>query len=123
MTQKQISSHNISGDWRLFGETKLPFSPDPADHLNTWLMETLRPLNLSKRFLDKLLESAKLAAGGLPLVERAPDHVHMQIYTPVESTSNQRSWGFFRVEKKGDPQAADSTNFHAIAFYLYREGS
>lgn len=121
MTPKHSFSHAFPGDWRLFGEIELPTGTAANDHINAWLVKTLRPLNLNGRFLDKILASAALAASGDPAAhEAAQGHMHVLVYMPEDSPSNGQSWGFFRVEKRGDPQSADHD--HAIAFYLYREG-
>jgi len=123
MSQTHAFTNDLPGNWRLLDEIELPpagSSPanSAADRFHTWLVETLRPLDLNTRLVEKILASAQAAAE-----DRPAGHVHMLIYAPGEVPSGSGSWGFSRVEKRGDPQAADHNRVHAIAFYLYREGA
>jgi hypothetical protein len=124
MTQKYSFSNEVPGSWRLLGEIELLVGAAGNDHIYMWLVETLRPLKLNDRFLNKILASAELAAvvDRRAGIEAAHEPMHLLIYTPEDSPSNGQSWGFFRVEKKSDLQSADLNPKHAIAFYLYREG-
>jgi hypothetical protein len=124
MTQLHSFSNEFPEKWRLLGEVELLVSAAGNEPIYTWLVETLRPLDLNDRFLNKILASAELAAvhDPTPAVDAVHGYVHLLIYTPEDSLANGQSWGFFRVEKKGDPQSADHNHDHAIAFYLYREG-
>ena len=124
MTQKRSFSKEFPGVWRLFGEIELPVGAVINDHISTWLVETLRPLALNEHFINKVLASAGLALmdDSLSVIEMRHGHVHILIFIPEDSPSNGQSWGFFRVERKGDPQSA-KPNYHTIAFYLYREGT
>ena len=123
MTHKHSFLNEYPGEWQLFGEINLIADFSTNNHINTWLVETLRPLKLNVRFLDKILASAALAARSDPASdEAAPEQVRLLVYMSEESQSNGQSWGFFRVEKKGDPHSSEPNQDHVIAFYLYREG-
>lgn len=124
MTQKRSFSKDFPGLWRLFGEIELPVGAAINDHIATWLVETLRPLDLNVHFINKVLASAELASvyDSLSTIEAGHGHLHIQIFIPEDSQSNGQSWGFFRVERKGDPQLAEPNHDHTVTFYLYREG-
>jgi hypothetical protein len=124
MAQKHSFSKDIPGVWRLFGEIELPVGAAINDHISTWLVETLRPLDLNDHFINKVLASAELASvyDSLSAIEAGYGQIHIQTFIPEDSQSNGHSWGFFRVERKGDPKSAEPKHYHTIAFYLYREG-
>lgn len=124
MTHTDPFSHEFPGSWNLLGEIEFPAGPAAASHISAWLVETLRALDLNGRLLNKITAAAQLAAERAPSItgEADPAQVRLRVYTPEDTSSNGKSWGFFRVEKKGDPQAAGRSREHAIAFYLYREG-
>ena len=124
MSQIKQGFEDLPGtDWKMFGEAEFPTGTTIDDLVHAWLVDTLRPLNLNARFLEKIVASAHHA------VERNiqyadgqdSDHVHMLIFTPVDISSSEQSWGFFRVEKRGDPPVENETVDHAIVFYLYLE--
>lgn len=122
MSQTHAFTNDLPGNWRLLGEIELP-PAGSSDRFQDWLVQALRPLNLNTRLVEKILASAQAAAE-----DGAAGHVHMLIYAPGEVPPGSGSWGFSRVEKRGDPQAADPHaadhhGVHAIAFYLYREGA
>jgi len=108
-------------NWKLLGEAEFSFGTITDDLVHSWLVDTLRPLNLNARFVDKILASARLASErNNPSADgQDSDHIHVLIFTPVHISSPGQSWGFFRVEKKGGPPAENDTFDHAIAFYLY----
>ena len=124
MSQKNTFLNEFPGDWRLFGEIELPVGAAIKDHIYIWLVETLRPLDLNDRFINKILASAELAALYDPTaaVEMPHGHMHVRIYVPEDNAPTGQTWGFFRVEKKGSPQSSEPNQDHAIVFYLYREG-
>ena len=125
MSQIKQGFEDLPGtDWKMYGEADFPIGTNIGDLVYAWLVDTLRPLNLNARFLEKILASAHLATErNIQYVDgQDSDHVHMLIFTPVDIPSHGQSWGFFRVEKKGDPPAENDTLDHAIAFYLYLEG-
>ena len=125
VTQIMPSFEDLPGtNWKMVGEAEFPNGTTIGDLVHTWLVDTLRPLNLNARFLDKILASAHLATErNIQYADKQDsDPVHMLIFTPVDIPSHGQSWGFFRVEKEGDPPAENDNRHHAIAFYLYLEG-
>lgn len=124
MTQKHTFENEFPGNWRLLGEMELPLSTPINNPVYAWLVETLRPLDLNHRFLNKIIASTQhaLLHDFKTATEAGHSHVHLLIYTPEDNPSNGQSWGFFRVEKKGDWQSGRANMDHAVVFYLYQEG-
>jgi len=108
----------------MVGEAEFPIGTTMDDLVHTWLVDTLQPHNLNARLLEKIIESAHLASErNIQYVDgQDSDHVHMLIFTPLDIPSHGQSWGFFRVEKRGDPPGENDPHDHAISFYLYLEG-
>ena len=92
--------------------------------IQVWLKETLHQLPLEKDFLNRVLKSAQdsatnaFRAGTMMKFE----HIHLLIFVTQQHASNEKTWGFFRIEKMGTPTADTKKYDHAIEFYLYREG-
>jgi hypothetical protein len=125
MKQMLQSLNESSGaNWQLFGEIELPIGPLTDEAIQTWMVETLRPLNLNARFLEKILASAQQAAKRdfASADGKASGCIHLLIFTPRKSPTNGQTWGFFRMEKTPDPPAEHDALHHTIAFYLYLEG-
>ena len=92
--------------------------------IQAWLKEILHPLPLQIDFLNRILKSAQDAAthafraGTMIKFE----HIHLLIFVTQDHASNEKTWGFFRIEKMGTPTAETKKYDHSIEFYLYREG-
>ncbi len=92
--------------------------------IQAWLKENLGSLSLNTDFLNRILKSAQDSATRAfqAGVEMKFEHIHLRVFTPESSISNEKTWGFFRIEKVGSPTANTNRVDHSIEFYLYREG-
>jgi hypothetical protein len=138
MTQAFSFINEHPGSWQLFGEIELPAGSTNGHFIGAWLEETLRPLHLNNRLLNTIIASAAEAVDGGSAEQTADDGtaalavgvpmetdfepLQLRIYVFDDSLSSGKSWGFFRVEKKGDTLSPAGRRERAIAFYLYREG-
>jgi hypothetical protein len=111
-------------DWQLLGKLTLT-EQSPIDGLiQTWLVETLSPLNLNTNLMEKIIASAQLAAEFTlqsPSAKRFK-HIHLVVFTSALLPSNGQTWGFFRIEKIDRLVEENHFPDHAIEFYLYLEG-
>lgn len=126
MKQTDPSPKTSSGtDWHPLGELELGIDEKNDDAVRAWIEETLGPLNPNADFLNRILRSAQEAVTRAAITDGATsqlEHLHLLIYTPIESTPTGKTWGFFRIEKVGIPTADTRAVDHSIEFYLYREG-
>lgn len=108
----------------MYAEAEFPIGASIDGLVHAWLVDGLRPLNLNATFLKKILESAHLATERIIQFAdgQTSDHLHLLIFIPVDIPSHGQSWGFFRVERKGNPPVENPNLDHAIVFYLYLEG-
>lgn len=110
--------------WQILGELELPAGSNAEVAIHLWLVQILQPLHLHADFLHKILKSAQEAALRAFQTEAASkfDHIHLLIFVPPEPASNEKTWGFFRIEKSEAQAGVPATAAHAIEFYLYMEG-
>jgi hypothetical protein len=119
------SHTNDSGSrWQILGELELKFETATEEKIQPWLVEVLRPLGLHQDFLSRIQRSARVAAGRVLQTETALKlgHVHLVIYVPKLHGANEKTWGYFEIEKTEGPAEDRAMVAHAIEFYLYREG-
>lgn len=119
-----VHLHSPGGDWQLLAELELPVGSSAEDAINAWLVEVLGSLDLQSHFLSQVLRSAQEAARRAMSSERAAEfrHIHFLVHTPTQPVSDGQTWGFFQIEKTGDPRNGGNPHDHAIEFYLYLEG-
>ncbi|HLF74429.1 MAG TPA: hypothetical protein VI524_08795 [Anaerolineales bacterium] len=125
MKHTDPSLNSVSGPgWQLLGELELAVDPGADRTVSKWLTVILSPLNLHEEFMSKVLRSAEAAAARAMQTETVIkfQHTHLLIFIPAERPSNGQTWGFFRIEKIETPTDEESTQDHAIEFYLYLEG-
>jgi hypothetical protein len=125
MKRTQQTSNEFSGaTWQLLGAIKLPVGSTADDRIQAWLVETLRPLDLTERIFNQVLASARLGSKRERKSVDADElaYLHMSIFAPVKSLSNGQTWGFCRIEKMGESQEVNSPPHLVIEFYLYPEG-
>lgn len=111
-------------DWRILGKLELPVGAEINGLINTWLTETLRPLDMHVDFVNRIMKSAQDAAVHAFQVEAVAEfeHIHLLIFVPAEYPSKDKTWGFFRIEKaESNPVYIKTMAAHAIEFYLYVE--
>jgi hypothetical protein len=124
MNNLSVPSNSHDSNWQVLGECKL--SPDASMDagIQAWLKENLGSLSLSTDFLNRILRSAQNSATRAfqAGVETKFEHIHLRVFTPDSSISNEKTWGFFLIEKVGTPVANTNRVDHSIEFYLYWEG-
>ena len=120
------SSRNNNGetDWQILGEIELPFGSSADFAISAWLTELLGPLNLSRDFLHKVLESAQDSAmrALLPNAAMAVGNIHLSVLATQEFLSKGKTWGFFHIERIEHQVDGVVAHDHKIDFYLYVEG-
>jgi hypothetical protein len=108
------------------GEVQLASDAQAAPAAETWLADTLGPLNLQSDFQAVLFMSAQEAMARANQVGQAADqegHIHLRVLVPAGcSYTDGQTWGFFRVWKSDDPYAGQHSRGHVIALYLYPDG-
>ncbi len=124
MRKNKPSPNNIPGtDWQLLDELELSVgsSMDDKIDITVWLTEILSPLELHIDFFHRVLSSAQDAiARAMRIVPVAePTYIQFLIFVPQERASNRQMWGFFRIEKIGDPSVAGNPSNHSIELYIY----
>ena len=114
----------LGADWQLLGEIELPGGSIAGDLIQTWLFETLRPLNLNERFLKKILASARHEAERdiQPEASKESGQIHVLIFTPGTSQTKGQTWGFSRIDKMEHRPPDQNAPVRVIEFYLYPEG-
>ena len=118
------TTHSSDTGWQILGELELPAGASVEDALYTWLTEVLHPLHLQPELLNKILVSAQEAvarAAHTGIVEKF-EHIHLMVLVPAARREQERTWGFFRLEKIEDAKAPRTAGDHAVEFYLYGEG-
>jgi hypothetical protein len=119
------SPNEFSGaNWQLLGEIELPHDSIAGDLIQTWLFETLRPLNLNERFLKKFLASARHEVERDIQSESSKDYgqFHVLLFAPGIRQNKDQSWGFCRIDKMEHRPTDNNTSVRVIEFYLYPEG-
>lgn len=113
-----------SENWQLLGNLDLSLDSDTVSVTNSRLTELLGPLNLSTDFLNRVLDSAQDSVMRIlrPITAPTSSHVHLSIFVPNELILEQKTWGFFRIERIEDRGDTVDALDHAIDFYLYLEG-
>ncbi|HJR80926.1 MAG TPA: hypothetical protein VJ821_12695 [Anaerolineales bacterium] len=116
--------HVPGADWQILGKLELPVGTDSDAPIRAWLADILLPLRLHQDFMDKVLKSAQDAAARSIQAEmmHAFEHIHLLVFAPRHNDSNEKTWGFFRIEKAGTFTAKEKPDDHSIEFYLYLEG-
>jgi hypothetical protein len=124
MNNLSMPSNSHNSNWQVLGECKLSLDASMDAGLQAWLKENLGSLSLNTDFLDRILRSAQHSATRAfqAGVETKFEHIHLRVFTPEGSISNEKTWGFFLIEKVGTPVANTNRVDHSIEFYLYREG-
>jgi hypothetical protein len=121
----QSSSNNLSGnDWELLGELELIANPDVDDAIEKWITKTVRPLKLPASFLHGVLKSTQEALGRTIRLDAGVKTrcVQLRLFIPAERTSQEQTWGYFRVEKIENTGLEAGLSNHVIENYLYLEG-
>lgn len=120
------SSRNNNGetDWQILGEIELPVGSNADFAISAWLTELLGPLNLSRDFLHKVLESAQGSAMRtlLPNAAMALGNIHLSVLATQEYLSKGETWGFFHIERIKYQVDGIVAHDYIIDFYLYVEG-
>jgi hypothetical protein len=123
VNQKSSSPvHTPIPAWQRLGELALRPSADADDAVHRWLISTFAPLDLPAGFIARVLRSAQ------DVVERAlaPDTnaeappLHVIMFAPLQCQVPSPCWGFFRIEKIGQPEPGIDAG-HVIELYLYLE--
>ena len=120
-----LSSRSTAGtDWQVLGELELPIGSESADVINTWMREKLDPLKLQADFINRILKSAQDAA--LHFIESKDPgaeigHIHIRVLAPLSHKLEEKTWGFFRIEKLESVREAKNPPDHYIEFHLYFE--
>ena len=120
-----LSSCKPSGsDWQVLGELELPIGSASAGVINAWLREKLSPLKLQVGFMNRILKSAQDAARHFESKAAGSEigHLHILVFAPINPKLDQRTWGFFRIEKLESVMEAKNPPDHYIEFHLYFEG-
>ena len=124
MNNLSIPSNPHNSSWQILGECKL--SPDAcmAAEIPAWLKQTLCSLSLNRDFSNRILKSAEdaVARAFQTGIEMKFEHIHLKVFAPESTISNEKTWGFFRIDYVGTPTANTKFVDHSIEFYLYREG-
>ena len=107
--------------WQVLGELELIAGPDADRTFSTWLAVILAPLELPADFLNKVMKSAQEVAARAMRNGMSFEHLHLLVFAPSTRSSNEQTWGFFRIEKVAAANANESPRDHAIEFYLYLE--
>jgi hypothetical protein len=110
--------------WRIFGKLELPVGGYTDSESNTWLAQTLDPLNLNNDILSKICKSIQVAT--TRVLDAKPDmgldHFHFLVLIPANHSLNGQAWGFFLVENIQDTAPANRFSNFEIELYLYEEG-
>lgn len=124
MNNLSVPSNSHNSSWQVLGECKLSLDASIDGEIQAWLKENLGSLSLNTDFLDRILRSAQDAATRAfqAEVKTKFEHIHLRVFIPESSISNEKTWGFFLIEKVGTPVANTNRVDHSIEFYLYREG-
>lgn len=121
-----LSSRGPSGtDWQVLGELELPIESESAGVIDLWMREKLRPLQLQSDFMNRILKSAQDAARHFTESKGAGaeiGHLHIRVLAPLSHKLDEKTWGFFRIEKLESVREAKKPPDHYIEFHLYFEG-
>jgi hypothetical protein len=112
-------------DWQTLGELKVLAGSDVEAAIQTWLAQTLAPLELQTDFASKISRSAhEAAARALDAKENGigHGHIHLAAFAPPNPRGRGQTWGFFRLEKLEGSATGQSLPGHSIEFYLYIDG-
>ena len=122
MNEIPHARNDITGaNWVFFGEFAAPVEQSMDQQMDTWLAETLRPLNLKTDLLEKVIASAQKATRAQSKDDPETGQLYIQVYATSAVKVPGQTWGFFRTEKK-DGSAENEPRRHTITFYLYLEG-
>jgi len=96
-----------------------------AGVINTWMREKLSLLKLEADFINRILKSALDSARRFMESEHAGaklGHIHILVVAPLGHKLEEKTWGFFRIEKLESTREAINPPDHYIEFHLYFEG-
>jgi hypothetical protein len=113
----------LDTQWQILAELELP--SDGNRVIDSWLEETLIPLNLDMNFRSRILRSAQDAMArsrGSNSTVIEIGYIHILIIAPLNDQLDRKTWGFFRIEKLEIVGDNKNPSNHSIAFYLYTEG-
>jgi hypothetical protein len=121
-----LSSRKPSGtDWQVLGELELAIGSEYAAVIATWIRKTLGPLKPQADFINRILRSAQDAVGHFTESKDAGakiGHIHILLVAPHSHKVEEKTWGFFRIEKLESVRKAKNPPDHYIEFHLYFEG-
>lgn len=119
-----LSSNVPHNSWQILGECKLSLDANMDIEIQAWLQEILCSLPLTTGFLNRVLKSAQDSARRAFEARTALEfeHIHLRILISQDDASDEKTWGFFRIEKVGTPTSNTQRYDHSIEFYLYPEG-
>ena len=121
-----FSPHRPSGtDWQVLGELELPIGSECAGVIDIWMREKLRPVKLQTDITNRIVKSAQDAVGHFTESKGAGaeiGHIHILIFAPISHKLDEKTWGFFRIEKLESVREAKNPPDHYIEFHLYFEG-
>lgn len=119
-----LSSNAHNSNWQVLGECKISLEPGMDAEIQAWLKEVLHSLCLSADFLSGILISVQDSARRAfqARSEMKFEHIHLRVFVSKDHISDEKTWGFFRIEKVGTPTGNAILYDHSIEFYLYLEG-
>ena len=117
----QPHQSDLNQDWQILGELELTVGLTSDNDVHKWFSVILGLISRDIDLTNKVLRSAQESASRAMHVEGrvSSEHIHLVILIPNNYALNNQSWGFFRIEKIGEP---DATLDHTIEFFLYQEG-
>jgi len=112
------------GNWQMLGEREQAVEEGMEAKIQASLMEILHSLPLPADFLNRILKSAQESARRALRWRTVMkiEHIHLKVFVPQNSISDENTWGFFGIEKVGTPTANTAQDDHSIEYYLYLEG-
>jgi hypothetical protein len=124
MKKLTLSSNVPHGNWQILGEREQAVEAGMDAKIQAWLTEILHPLLLPTDFLNRILKSAQdSATRALQTgIEMKFEYIYLKVFTSERYISNEKTWGFFQIDKIGTPVTNTNIVDHSIEFYLYREG-
>jgi hypothetical protein len=120
-----LPSRRPSGaDWQVLGELEIPIGSEYAGVINIWMKEKLSPLKLQADFISRILKSAQDAVGRFAEsigTRTEVGQLHIRVLAPISHKLDEKTWGFFRIEKLESVREARNPPDHYIEFHLYFE--
>lgn len=120
-----LSSQRPSGtNWQVLGELELPIGSQFAGVIDKWMREKLSPLKLQAGITNRIVKSAQDAAARFAESKGAGAEIgqlHIRVLAPLSHKLDEKTWGFFRIEKLESVREAKNPPDHYIEFHLYFE--